>query len=192
MAVLSLSLPSRAAAEARRQAKAEEQERARRGVFLAFQYPVEIPGVSNIYLLKAALNAVRPSTPQVRGCTQRAVGQPLSHSSPWAPSAVIMRRADAATGSLRIISLANPREPREVGSWAVPERNPSPPQQEHLVRVRVHDHRAGVVSGTAGWLEVLLFVGGLTFVAIELFALPGTGKKRATRFSGPPEATRKR
>ncbi|RJG06648.1 Fe-S cluster assembly ATPase SufC [Noviherbaspirillum cavernae] len=35
------------------------EERARNGVFLAFQYPVEIPGVSNIYLLKAALNAVR-------------------------------------------------------------------------------------------------------------------------------------
>ena len=34
-------------------------ERAREGVFLAFQYPVEIPGVSNIYLLKAALNAIR-------------------------------------------------------------------------------------------------------------------------------------
>ncbi len=33
--------------------------RAREGVFLAFQYPVEVPGVSNIYLLKAALNAVR-------------------------------------------------------------------------------------------------------------------------------------
>lgn len=33
--------------------------RARKGVFLAFQYPVEIPGVSNIYLLKAAVNAVR-------------------------------------------------------------------------------------------------------------------------------------
>jgi Fe-S cluster assembly ATP-binding protein len=35
------------------------EERAREGVFLAFQYPVEIPGVSNVYLLKAALNAVR-------------------------------------------------------------------------------------------------------------------------------------
>lgn len=33
--------------------------RAREGIFLAFQYPVEIPGVSNVYLLKAALNAVR-------------------------------------------------------------------------------------------------------------------------------------
>ena len=35
------------------------EERARAGVFLAFQYPVEIPGVSNIYLLKAAVNARR-------------------------------------------------------------------------------------------------------------------------------------
>ncbi|MCG6873013.1 MAG: Fe-S cluster assembly ATPase SufC [Gammaproteobacteria bacterium] len=35
------------------------EERARKGIFLAFQYPVEIPGVSNIYLLKAALNAAR-------------------------------------------------------------------------------------------------------------------------------------
>jgi Fe-S cluster assembly ATP-binding protein len=35
------------------------EERARRGVFLAFQYPVEIPGVSNNYFLKSALNAVR-------------------------------------------------------------------------------------------------------------------------------------
>jgi Fe-S cluster assembly ATP-binding protein len=35
------------------------EERARRGVFLAFQYPVEIPGVGNLYFLKAALNAMR-------------------------------------------------------------------------------------------------------------------------------------
>ena len=35
------------------------EERAREGVFLAFQYPVEIPGVNNVYLLKAALNAAR-------------------------------------------------------------------------------------------------------------------------------------
>ena len=35
------------------------EERAREGVFLAFQYPVEIPGVGNVYLLKAALNAQR-------------------------------------------------------------------------------------------------------------------------------------
>ena len=35
------------------------EERAREGVFLAFQYPVEIPGVSNVYLLKAAVNAMR-------------------------------------------------------------------------------------------------------------------------------------
>src|SRR5687767_847784 len=41
------------------------EERARAGLFLGFQYPVEIPGVNNIYLLKAALNAKR-----------RAAGQP--------------------------------------------------------------------------------------------------------------------
>jgi Fe-S cluster assembly ATP-binding protein len=35
------------------------EERAREGVFLAFQYPVEIPGVSNMYFLKAALNNIR-------------------------------------------------------------------------------------------------------------------------------------
>jgi Fe-S cluster assembly ATP-binding protein len=34
-------------------------ERARAGIFLAFQYPVEIPGVNNMYFLRAALNAVR-------------------------------------------------------------------------------------------------------------------------------------
>jgi Fe-S cluster assembly ATP-binding protein len=35
------------------------EDRAREGIFLAFQYPVEIPGVSNMYFLKAALNTVR-------------------------------------------------------------------------------------------------------------------------------------
>ena len=35
------------------------EQRAREGVFLAFQYPVEIPGVSNMYFLRAALNAIR-------------------------------------------------------------------------------------------------------------------------------------
>ncbi|MEJ2514705.1 MAG: Fe-S cluster assembly ATPase SufC [Gammaproteobacteria bacterium] len=37
----------------------DPEERAREGLFLAFQYPVEIPGVNNVYLLKAALNALR-------------------------------------------------------------------------------------------------------------------------------------
>lgn len=35
------------------------EDRAREGIFMAFQYPVEIPGVSNTYFLKAALNATR-------------------------------------------------------------------------------------------------------------------------------------
>jgi len=37
----------------------EAEERAREGLFLAFQYPVEIPGVSNTYFLRTALNAIR-------------------------------------------------------------------------------------------------------------------------------------
>jgi Fe-S cluster assembly ATP-binding protein len=37
----------------------EVEERARAGLFLGFQYPVEIPGVNNVYLLKAAVNAKR-------------------------------------------------------------------------------------------------------------------------------------
>src|SRR5690606_16709695 len=43
------------------------EERAREGVFLAFQYPIEIPGVNNAYLLKAAMNAQRKARgePQV-------------------------------------------------------------------------------------------------------------------------------
>jgi Fe-S cluster assembly ATP-binding protein len=39
----------------------EPEERAREGVFLAFQYPVEIPGVNTMYFLKAALNEIRKS-----------------------------------------------------------------------------------------------------------------------------------
>jgi Fe-S cluster assembly ATP-binding protein len=39
----------------------QPQQRARAGLFLGFQYPVEIPGVNNAYLLKAALNAARKS-----------------------------------------------------------------------------------------------------------------------------------
>ena len=37
----------------------QPEERARAGVFLGFQYPIEIPGVSNVYLLRTALNARR-------------------------------------------------------------------------------------------------------------------------------------
>ncbi len=37
----------------------EPEIRAREGLFMAFQYPLEIPGVSNLYLLKAAINSVR-------------------------------------------------------------------------------------------------------------------------------------
>ncbi len=39
----------------------DPEERAHKGIFLAFQYPVEIPGVSNVYFLRTALNEVRKS-----------------------------------------------------------------------------------------------------------------------------------
>ena len=42
----------------------ESEERARAGMFLGFQYPVEIPGVNNVYLLKAAVNAKRKAAGQ--------------------------------------------------------------------------------------------------------------------------------
>src|SRR5262245_53098267 len=37
----------------------EPEQRARKGLFLAFQYPIEIPGVGNLYFLRTALNAAR-------------------------------------------------------------------------------------------------------------------------------------
>jgi Fe-S cluster assembly ATP-binding protein len=49
----------------------EADERAREGLFLAFQYPVEIPGVNNMYFLRAALNAVR----RARGENELDAGQ---------------------------------------------------------------------------------------------------------------------
>ena len=44
----------------------DPESRARAGVFMAFQYPVEIPGVNNAYFLKAAVNAVRAHRGAVR------------------------------------------------------------------------------------------------------------------------------
>ena len=46
----------------RRPAGAHPEERAAAGLFLAFQYPVEIPGVGNMYFLRTAVNAVRKAT----------------------------------------------------------------------------------------------------------------------------------
>src|SRR5260221_8607774 len=42
----------------------DPEERAREGLFLAFQYPVEIPGVNSTYFLKAAVNEIRKSKGQ--------------------------------------------------------------------------------------------------------------------------------
>ena len=52
----------RALTRARTCSRCAPEERAREGVFLAFQYPVEIPGVSNLYFLKAARERGRAST----------------------------------------------------------------------------------------------------------------------------------
>ena len=48
----------------------DPEERAREGLFLAFQYPVEIPGVSNTYFLRAAVNA-DPQAPRPGGARRR-------------------------------------------------------------------------------------------------------------------------
>jgi Fe-S cluster assembly ATP-binding protein len=53
----------------------DPEERAAAGLFLAFQYPVEIPGVSNTYFLRAALNAVRKS----RGETEMSHAAFMAH-----------------------------------------------------------------------------------------------------------------
>jgi len=42
----------------------DPEERAQKGIFLAFQYPVEIPGVSNVYFLRTALNEIRKANGQ--------------------------------------------------------------------------------------------------------------------------------
>ncbi len=57
----------------------DPEVRAREGVFLAFQYPVEIPGVSNTYFLKAAFNAMRKH-------------RAWRSSTPWSSSSWCARR----------------------------------------------------------------------------------------------------
>ena len=62
----------------------EPEARAREGVFLAFQYPVEIPGVSNIYFLKAATNAIRAHRGQrSRARSRIARGPPGCRKGGW-------------------------------------------------------------------------------------------------------------
>ena len=58
------------------------EDRAREGIFLAFQYPVEIPGVSNMYFLKAALNAIRKHRGQPgAGCHGFSGTDPRAHDA---------------------------------------------------------------------------------------------------------------
>ena len=63
----------------------EPEDRARAGIFQAFQYPVEIPGVTNNYFLKASLNAIR----EARDCAfaTRPAREPREAAAevpPWA------------------------------------------------------------------------------------------------------------
>ena len=70
------------------------EERAREGIFLAFQYPVEIPGVSNTYFLRAALNAVRKH----RGLEEYDAMDFLTHRARQDEAAGNGREPDVALG----------------------------------------------------------------------------------------------
>ncbi len=70
----------------------EPEQRAAEGVFLAFQYPVEIPGVNNTYFLRAALNAQR----KYRGEPEMDSMQFLQAGPRKVACAAHLRRADAS------------------------------------------------------------------------------------------------
>ncbi len=96
----------------------DPEERAREGVFLAFQYPVEIPGVNNAYFLKAALNAIAEAP---RGSTS---------STRWSSSTFVKRRlkllagrrADAAALGQRRASPAARRSATRSSRWRCSNR----------------------------------------------------------------------
>ena len=70
----------------------DPEERAREGVFLAFQYPVEIPGVNSTYFLKAALNEIRKHH-----------GQPELDAIEFLALVKIFRDCDVGTGNLESV-----------------------------------------------------------------------------------------
>jgi Fe-S cluster assembly ATP-binding protein len=82
----------------------DPEERAREGVFLAFQYPVEIPGVSNMYFLKAALNAIastaasrarRDGLPEAGAREDEAAGDGPDAAEPRGQRRLLGRREEA-------------------------------------------------------------------------------------------------
>jgi Fe-S cluster assembly ATP-binding protein len=85
------------------------EDRAREGIFLGFQYPVEIPGVSNMYFLKAALNEVR----KYRGLDELDAMDFLTHAKekmrpPWRSPAAGNKRS-----GLHRSLMSKPRAPSE-------------------------------------------------------------------------------
>ena len=77
----------------------DPEERACEGVFMAFQYPVEIPGVNNSYFLKAALNAQR----KYRGEQELDAMEFLELVEDRLKVLHIDQRADAAAGERRLL-----------------------------------------------------------------------------------------
>jgi len=97
------------------------EERARAGLFLGFQYPVEIPGVSNAYLLKAALNArrrhlgeqdIEVELPHRAGAEDpHACRRPARQGQPWR-SAACVRRTTSSGATFAVRAPSFPLPPR--------------------------------------------------------------------------------
>jgi Fe-S cluster assembly ATP-binding protein len=108
----------------------EPEERAREGVFLAFQYPVEIPGVSNMEFLRAAVEAVR------------------AHRGEPAPSAVeFMKEAKAACAAVKLDPAFLKRGVNEGFSGGEKKRN-------ELMQMLLLKPRLAVLDETDSGLDI--------------------------------------
>jgi Fe-S cluster assembly ATP-binding protein len=108
----------------------EPEERAREGVFLAFQYPVEIPGVSNMEFLRAAVEAVR------------------AHRGEAAPSAVeFMKEAKAACAAVKLDPAFLKRGVNEGFSGGEKKRN-------ELMQMLLLKPRLAVLDETDSGLDI--------------------------------------
>ena len=114
----------------------EIEERARAGLLLGFQYPVEIPGVKNIYLLKAALNAQRAA---------RGEGEiPATEFSAMLSTAAMNSPAASQTSDrsdARVVA----RTPRALSRADIP-----PPYGRHRRRTSLGRRRSRGGAGCAG------------------------------------------
>ena len=95
----------------------DPDERARDGVFMAFQYPVEIPGVNNAYFLKAALNAKRK-----HDGPRRARRDGLHEAGEGKAQAPARRRFAAAAVGERRVSPAARRSATRFSTWRCSSR----------------------------------------------------------------------